>query len=145
MTPGDFPAVFAAGWALPKPEGFLDHFRPLVHAEATFVQPMFADARGPAEVEGMFRRLFALFPDLRLTVVREAVADDTVYIESLCRASLGRGPVEFAVCDRFTVAGGTIRARRSFSDPLPVLLTGLRRPSSWPRLVRSRFGGPPGR
>ncbi|MFD0902021.1 nuclear transport factor 2 family protein [Actinomadura sediminis] len=139
MTPGELPGLFAAGWARPKPEGFLRHFRPLIHAEATFVQPMFADAHGIAEVEGMFRRLFALFPDMGLTVVRDAVRDDTVYIESLCRATLGRAPVEFAVCDRFTVADGTIRARRSFSDPLPVLLAGLRRPACWPRLVRSRL------
>lgn len=139
MTPGDLPGVFAAGWALPKPDAFLDHFRPVIAPDATFVQPMFPDAHGRAAIEDMFRRLFVLFPDIALTVVRTAVQADTVYIESACTVTLGRGPVEFAVCDRFTVTGGAIRMRRSFSDPLPLLLTGLRRPSAWPRLVRSRL------
>jgi limonene-1,2-epoxide hydrolase len=138
MTPGELPAVFAAGWALPKPGAFLDHFRPVIAPDAIFVQPMFPDAHGITAIEDMFRRLFVLFPDAALTVVRTAVQDDTVYIESTCTATLGRRPVRFAVCDRFTVAGGAIRTRRSFSDPLPLLLTGLRRPSSWPRLLRSR-------
>ncbi len=64
MTPEDFPVVFAEGWALDKPGPFLDYFRPLIHDNATFVQPMFPDAHGPAEVEHMFRKLFSLFPDL---------------------------------------------------------------------------------
>jgi hypothetical protein len=28
MTPEEFPAVFGQGWALPKPQPFLDHFLP---------------------------------------------------------------------------------------------------------------------
>ncbi|WP_433473967.1 nuclear transport factor 2 family protein [Spirillospora sp. CA-142024] len=139
MTPHDFPAVFAEGWALPKPGAFLDHFLPLIHSEAVFTQPMFPDAHGIAAVDDLFRRLFVLFPDLTLTVRRSAVDGDTVFIESDCTATLGRGPVAFPVCDRFVIDGGTIRARRSFSDPLPVLLTGLRRPSGWPRLLRARL------
>jgi limonene-1,2-epoxide hydrolase len=138
MTPADLPAIFAAGWALPKPHGFLDHFRPLIDPEATFTQPMFPDAHGITDIENMFRRLFTLFPDMTLAITHTTAQTDTVYIESRCTATLGRKPVTFAVCDRFTVAGGAIRARHSFSDPLPVLLTGLRRPSSWPRLIRSR-------
>ncbi|MFG2016207.1 nuclear transport factor 2 family protein [Actinomadura geliboluensis] len=138
MTPDDFPAVFAEGWALPKPDAFLDRFRPLIHGEAVFTQPMFPDAHGRSEVEGMFRRLFALFPDMALTVRSSAVQGGTVFIESDCTANLGRKPVHFRVCDRFAISGGTIRSRASYSDPLPVLLTGLRRPSGWPRLLRSR-------
>lgn len=144
MTPDGFPLIFAAGWALPKPGAFLDHFRPLIHAEATFTQPMFPDAHGIAEIEDMFRALFVLFPDLALAIRHTAAQGDTVYIESDCTATLGREPVRFKVCDRFTIAGGVIRTRHSFSDPLPTLLAGLRRPSSWPHLIRSgvgRFGG----
>lgn len=141
MTPDGFPPVFAAGWALPKPGPFLDHFRPLIHAEATFTQPMFPEARGITEIEDMFRRLFVVFPDLALTVRRTAAQADTIYIESDCTATLGRKPVLFKVCDRFTIAGGVIQERHSFSDPLPTLLTGLLRPSSWSRLIRSRVAG----
>jgi hypothetical protein len=42
MTPEEFPAVFGRGWALPKPQTFLDHFLPLIHPQATFTQPMFS-------------------------------------------------------------------------------------------------------
>jgi hypothetical protein len=36
MRPQDLPAMFAEGWALPKPDEFLDFFLPLIHQEATF-------------------------------------------------------------------------------------------------------------
>ena len=54
MTPAEFPALFAEGWALPKPEAFLDYFLPKIDAGATFRQPMFPDAHGPAQIERMF-------------------------------------------------------------------------------------------
>ena len=50
MTPEEFPAVFGQGWALPKPQPFLDHFLPLIHPQVTFTQPMFPDAHGPPEL-----------------------------------------------------------------------------------------------
>jgi limonene-1,2-epoxide hydrolase len=140
MTPEEFPAVFGEGWALPKPQPFLDHFLPLVHPQATFTQPMFGDAHGPAEVERMFRRLFALLPDLIATPRRSAVHRDTVFIESDCKAMLGTKPISFSVCDRFVIEDGKLFDRRSYSDPGPVLRAVLRRPSSWTRAVRSRIG-----
>jgi limonene-1,2-epoxide hydrolase len=137
MRPEDFPAVFAEGWALPKPGPFLDYFRPLIHDQATFTQPMFTTARGPGDIERMFRRLFALFPDLRADPQRSAVHGDNVFIESDCTATLGRKPVHFPVCDRFVIDNGKILNRRSYSDPTPVLVATLRRPTSWPRSLRS--------
>jgi hypothetical protein len=38
MTPDEFPAVFTHGWALPKPDAFLDYFLPMIAPDATFVQ-----------------------------------------------------------------------------------------------------------
>ena len=103
MTPAEFPALFAEGWALPKPEAFLDYFLPKIDADATFRQPMFPDAHGPAQIERMFRQLFGLFPDLTGTVRRSAIARDVVFIESGFTAALGRKIVRFDVCDRFTI------------------------------------------
>jgi limonene-1,2-epoxide hydrolase len=137
-TPTEFPQVFAEGWARPKPQAFLDHFLPLVHQQATFAQPMFPDAHGPAQVERLFRRFFALFPDIELTVRRTAVQGDTVFIESDCTATLGRGHVAFAVCDRFVLCDGELLARRAYYDPLPVLLSAACHPAAWYRLLRSR-------
>ena len=120
MTPAEFPALFAEGWALPKPEAFLDYFLPKIDADATFRQPM--------------------FPDLTGTVRRSAIARDVVFIESGFTAALGRKIVRFDVCDRFTIRNGKVADRRSFSDPQPVLLAVLGRPASWPRAIRARIG-----
>ena len=100
---------------------------------------MFADAHGRANIERMFRRLFALFPDLGAERLRSAVFDDTVFIESECTGSIGQKPFRFSVCDRFVIENGQIVDRRSFSDPAPTLFAVLRRPTSWHRVVRSRL------
>jgi limonene-1,2-epoxide hydrolase len=140
MTPEEFPVVFGHGWALSKPQAFLDYFLPLIHRQATFTQPMFPEAHGPAEVERMFRRLFTLFPVLVATPRRSAIHGDIVFIESDCTATLGAKPISFWVCDRFVLRDGQLLDRRSYSDPGPVLRAVLRRPSSWIRAVRSRIG-----
>jgi limonene-1,2-epoxide hydrolase len=136
LTAAEFVDVFAHGWALPKPEPFLDYFLPLVHPEATFVQPIFPTAHGVDGVERLFRQLFIQIPDLTAEVQRSAVSGDTIYIESLCTGTLGRKPVRFAVCDFFHIYEDLIFERRSFSDPLPVLLATVRRPTSWNRALR---------
>jgi SnoaL-like domain len=136
LTAAEFVDVFAQGWALPKPERFLDHFRPLVHPEATFVQPMFPIAHGVDGFERLFRQVFDQIPDLTAKVESSAVSGDTVYIESRFTGTLGRKPIGFAACDRFRISEGLVIERRSFSDPLPVLVATLRRPTSWPRTFR---------
>jgi hypothetical protein len=40
MRPHDFPSTLAEGWVLPKPDGFVDFFRPLIHSDAVFSQPI---------------------------------------------------------------------------------------------------------
>ena len=129
--------MFAEGWALPKPGEFLDFFRPLIHHEATFSQPMFSDAHGRDEIERMFRRLFALFPDLGAKPLRLAVFNNTVFIESDCIGRLGHKPFQFSVCDRFVIEDGEIVDRRSFSDRTSAIFVVLRRPTSWPHIIRS--------
>lgn len=62
-----------------------------------------------------------------------------MYVEAACAATLGGKLVRFAVCDRFTITDGKLRERHSYSDSLPVLATSLRRPTAWPRLLRSRL------
>lgn len=135
MTPEDFPKAFADGWAKSKPGPFLDYFLPLLHPNVTFEQPMLPVATGPRQVEQMFRRLFALLPDLTAFPRHFAVDGEVVFIESDCDATIGRKPVHFTVCDRFLIRDGLIVERCSYSDSLPFLLTSLRRPSSWPRLL----------
>jgi limonene-1,2-epoxide hydrolase len=138
MTPDDFPEVFATGWALPKPDGFVDFFLPLIAEDAVFAQPSFPDARGHNEIARMFRQLFTLFPDLTPTPLRSAVVGDAVFIESDCATTVGRRVVRFPVCDRFIIRDGKIQERRSFSDPIPTMAALARTPQAWARAIRSR-------
>ena len=138
MTPEEFPNLFAKGWALPKPDQFLDYFLPLIDPEATFTQPMFPMARGHDQIATLFRQLFVLLPDMTATPTRTAAQHDIVFIESDCSATLGRKPVRFSVCDRFQIQDGKVIDRRSYSDSLPLALRTLRRPSAWPRALKAR-------
>ncbi len=138
MTPDELPELFAHGWALPKPDPFLEHFLPLIDHGATFTQPMFPVAYGHDQIATLFRRLFALLPDMTAIPTWTAVQGNTVFIESDCSATLGRKPVRFAVCDRFKIQDGKIIERQSHSDALPLVLTTLRRPTAWPRAITSR-------
>jgi limonene-1,2-epoxide hydrolase len=138
MTPDDFPELFATGWALPKPDAFLDFFLPVIADDAVFCQPSFPDAHGRAEVAGMFRQLFTLFPDLTASPQRRAIAGDTVFIESICATTIGRRTIQFAVCDRFVIRDGQIRHRQSYSDPIPTMVAVARSPQAWARAIRSR-------
>ena len=142
MTPDEFPEVFARGWALPKPDAFLDYFLPLISPTATFTQPMFPTAHGHQEITRLFRGMFTLMPDMTAIPIRSSAQGDTVFIESDCSATLGGKPVRVPVCDRFTIQQGQIIERRSYSDPLPLTLATLRRPTAWPRVLRSRHPQP---
>jgi limonene-1,2-epoxide hydrolase len=140
MKPDEFPGIFRHGWALPKPNAFLEYFLPLISADAVFVQPGFPSARGHTEITQTFRRLFTLFPDLTAAPQHCAIAGDTVFIESVCAATAGRRTVEFEVCDRFVIRDDKIVLRRSYSDPTSTIFALGRSPSSWPRIIRSRIG-----
>jgi limonene-1,2-epoxide hydrolase len=139
MTPDEFPDVFAAGWALPKPDGFLEFFLPMIAEDAVFSQPSFPDAHGRDEVVHMFRQLFTLFPDMTAVPQYIASAGDTVFIESSCAATIGRRNVQFTVCDRFVIRDDQIQQRRSHSDPVPTMVALARSPRAWARAIRSRM------
>jgi len=138
MTPDELPKVFAHGWALPKPEAFLDYFLPRIAPDAVFTQPMFPRAIGHQQIAHTFWQLFALVPNLTAVPVRTAIDHDTVFIESTCVGTLARRRVQFMVCDRFEVREGRIVERHSYSDPLPLLLAVLRQPSTWPLVLKAR-------
>ncbi len=139
MTPEEFPAVFTHGWALPKPDAFLDYFLPMIASDATFAQPALPDAHGHKQIAQMFRRLFILFPDLTAIPDCSAVAGDTVIIASTCATTIGRRVVHFDVCDRFVIRDGKIVRRQSYSDPTPTTFQLVRHPSAWARVLRSRL------
>ena len=137
LSAATFVDVFVEGWALPKPDAFLEYFRPHIHPDAAFEQPVFRTGHGPDGFERVFNQLFVQIPDLVLTVANSAWGGEVVFIESRCQGTLGGHPIELEVCDRFTLADGRIIERRSYSDPLPSLLATAKRPRTWGRAVRS--------
>ena len=139
MRPDEFPSVYTHGWTLGKPDAFLEYFLPLISTDAVFVQPGFPDAAGHAQIARMFRRLFALFPDLSSTPQYSAIAGDTVFIESTCASTAGRRTIRFEACDRFVIRDGKIVLRRSYSDPTSTIVALAGNPSSWPRIIKSRI------
>ena len=139
MTPDEFPTIFEEGWALPKPQPFLEFFLPLIAPDAVFIQPTFRPAHGRVQIQRTFRRLFTLYPDLVAVPQRSAARGDTVYIESICTTRLGGSQFSFAVCDRFVIRDGLLAERRSYTDPGPAVRALLRHPTAWPRAIRSWF------
>jgi limonene-1,2-epoxide hydrolase len=138
MTAEEFPDLFAQGWALPKPEPFLEYFLPMIAEDAVFVQPMFPRAVGHQQIKRTFQQLFALMPDVTAVPVHTATREQIVFIESKCTATLASQLVQFTVCDRFEIQDGKITQRCSYSDPVPLLAGVLRHPSIWPRALKAR-------
>jgi limonene-1,2-epoxide hydrolase len=139
LTPAALVELFATGWALPKPEPFLDHFVPHLHPDVVIEQPGLPPAHGIAGFAATFRKLFALIPDFTATVEFWAASGDSVLIISTAGGTIGRRPVTFAVCDRFDLADGLIVRRQAFFDPTPLRRTIVAQPRVWPaaaRLVR---------
>lgn len=120
-------------------ERVLEHFAPRIHPEIVAMQPMAPVVHGHAAFEQMFRRFFALLPDLTLTVDRWAARGDAVFVESTCRGSLGGKPIEFSVCDRFVLSDGLIVDRRAYLDPSSIMRALFTRPRSWLRVLSILF------
>jgi hypothetical protein len=132
----DFVRFFAEGWAKPKPDGFMQHFKPRVHPEARFVQPTLPPARGPEGFERGFRELFALFPDYLVEVDDWAARGDVVSIWITHSATIGRRRRSWQGCDRIVLEDGLIRERVAILDSAETLPAVLRTPRAWPQLVR---------
>jgi hypothetical protein len=136
LTAAEFVARFAEGWQRPKPDGFLDYFRPLFHPDAYLRQPTLPPASGLAEVEERFRELFALFPDYVVTVDNWAASGDLVWIGVTHHATIGRRRASWRGADRVVIEGGQIRERIAFFDSLATIPATLAAPGTWPTLVR---------
>ena len=131
---------FAEGWAKPKPDGFLDHFRPRFHAEARLEQPTLPAAQGWEQIEARFRDLFAAFPGYLVTVDDWAARGDLVYIEVTHHVPVGSRTVTWRGVDRIVLEGGLLRERIAYFDTMETLPMALRAPRTWPRLLRWNLG-----
>jgi len=132
----DFVRAFAEGWQRPKPDGFLDHFRPRFHPDVLLVQPTLPPARGRAEAESRFRELFTLLPDYVVTVDDWAVAGDVVWIGVTHRTTVGRRVASWRGVDRVVLEDGLLRERVAFFDSIATIPPALLAPRTWPTLLR---------
>lgn len=132
-----FAAAFAAGDFTS-----VAALRRLVHPDYHAVQSQAPDAHGPDGFLDLFKRVYALVPDLRGEVLYTNVFDDGVYIEVRLSGTLGGKPVTWDACDRFRFAGGLVIGRTTYLDPLPLFSAVARRPRAWTRWWRSGLGAP---
>jgi ketosteroid isomerase-like protein len=135
-----FVAEFAQGWAGLDVEEFIAYFCARFDPEIRLSQPLASDGVGHEALRKQFRRLFTLIPDISGTVQRWAARDGTVFIELELTGTLGGKRIAWTACDVVVLRNGVAVERRSFFDPGRLLLAILRRPSAWPRLLRSAVG-----
>src|SRR5512133_3335898 len=140
-----FVQVFREGWVQPTFETFLAHFLPWMHPDVRGTMPLEPVAVGHDAFREQFRRVFALFPDLRGTVKRATVDGNVLLIDVQLTATLGGEPISWAASDRFTFRGDKVEARTTSFNPLPILLAIVTRPSAWGVWWRSGVGPPPRR
>ena len=136
MSAEEFVGFFGEGWAQPKPDGFIDHFRPRFHPEARLVQPTLPPASGWPEVEARFRELFALFPDYQVTVDDWAARGEVIWIGLTHRTTIGRRVATWRGVDRIVLSEGLLRERVAYFDSLATLPPALLAPRTWPTLLR---------
>jgi hypothetical protein len=129
---------FIEGWRAPNgAEAKAAFFERILNPRVRLIQPQMPDLVGHEEFRsGFIAPMFALMPDLHGEVERWAVRADTALIELTVRGTLGGRPASMRVVDRVTIRDGVAVERESYGDPLPLLLTALRRPRAWPRLLR---------
>ncbi len=87
-----------------------------------------------------FADLFDLIPDMTAEVHRWGATRDGVLIEFTVRGTTHGSPVSWESVDRFVLdAEGLAMERFTYFDSLPLVLTLMRRPKTWPAFVRSRI------
>jgi hypothetical protein len=76
-------------------------------------------------------------------VHRWGATSDGVLIEFTVRGSAGGAPISWQSVDRFVLdENGLATERFTYFDSLPLALTLMRRPRTWPRFTRSRITNP---
>ena len=125
---------FAAAWGTPRLERFVE----LLHPDVRLLQPVTRPIVGREAAREEFSRLLAWLPDMRGTVDRTAMHDDTLLIAWRLRFTLGKGPYELRIVDRIVVADGLIREREAYYDSLALMIALVRRPSAWAGYWRYR-------
>jgi hypothetical protein len=132
----DFVRRFAEFWQAPVPED-LDT---VLASDARLSAPMVPTTSGLEAGKQTFRDLFELIPDMTAEVHRWGVTHDGVLIEFTVRGTAGGAPISWRSVDRFVLnEEGLASERFTYFDSLPLVLTVMRRPRTWPGFARSRI------
>ena len=140
---GELVAFFQEGWraGASDPERFFAHFGARLTPDCLLTQPLAAPARGPEGLRQLFTPLFRAVPDLRADVVSWGATEDGALIEIRLHGTLGGRALAWRAVDRLVLRDGLIAARHSYFDPLPLVLTLLRRPRASAGLVGALVAG----
>ena len=132
----DFVARFTEFWRAPMPE----RLDTLLAPDARLSAPMIPTTTGLDAGRRAFADLFELIPDMTAEVHRWGATTDGVLIEFTVRGTASGSPVSWESVDRFVLNDqGLASERTTYFDSLPLMLSLMRRPRTWPGFVRSRI------
>lgn len=126
---------FEARWS----KSSADALGELLTDDVVLIQPAMPSIAGKRAANDAFSRLFRLIPDLHVQVHRWAAHDQVLFIEFTLIGTFGGREVSWPAVDRFLLRDGLAAERISYFDPMPLMLTTLRRPRGWRRLLASGF------
>jgi ketosteroid isomerase-like protein len=132
----DFVRRFAEFWQAPT----VEHLDTLLSPDARLSAPMVPTTYGLKAGKRTFADLFELIPDMTAEVHRWGATSDGVLIEFTVRGTASGAPISWQSVDRFVLGeDGLATERFTYFDSLPLLLTVLRHPRTWPGFMRSRI------
>ena len=132
----DFVKRFSDFWRAPAPE----RLDTLLASDARLSAPMIPTTDGVEAGKRAFAELFELIPDMTAEVHRWGATSDGVLIEFTVRGTAGGSPISWESVDRFVLnEDGLASERFTYFDSLPLVLTLVRRPLTWPGFTRSRI------
>jgi hypothetical protein len=109
-------------------------------SDAQLSAPMVPTTYGLEEGRRVFAELFELISDMTAEVHRWGATSDGVLIEFTVRGTAGGAPVSWRSVDRFVLNEDLLATERfTYFDSLPLVLTLVRRPRTWPGFVRGRI------
>jgi hypothetical protein len=132
----DFVRRFAVFWQAPV----VEHLDTVLADDARLAAPMVSTTHGLEAGKRAFAELFELIPDMTAEVHRWGATSDGVLIEFTVRGTASGAPISWQSVDRFVLnEDGLATERFTYFDSLPLLLTLVRRPRTWPGFMRSRI------
>ena len=118
----------------------VEHLDTVLAPNARLSAPMISTTYGLEAGKRAFAELFELVADMTAEVHRWGATSDGVLIEFTVRGTAGGAPISWQSVDRFVLdEEGLATERFTYFDSLPLVLTLVRRPRTWPALTRGRI------